>query len=437
MECDICADIALKEARLSRKLTKLMLDCWQREYDRRPYVNLVFHGKIFEKKFHRKMTADDFLTILTFLDERIIKNFEFLHCTVPDIHIQHFLNCINNLVSVNFTNSTVPMEMFQYLADEAGNLTLKTLMLCGNVIDEPKSECLRKFLSKTETLFYFDISHCSINHITLAIIADGILHCKNLKSIDLSEIVPHHPQQLIDTSKIALILSLLIWSSHLFEVHFRKTVIDGSGIAMMCENISVSSLRILDIGSNTIGSDGTEILFKALKHSNVTALIMPFNKISNTGGNIIAENLCYTRLEHLDISFNEISAKTLELILTNLTKCNPMKTLNIYGNDFNSQTIGGVLNILIVNHVLNPAGLDVTVNYVDDTDGYQVFPIENQILNNFLEFQKLSKYCSKHKINPKTMIWYKKNLRHVVGYEIQSIEENLMKFVAQNFSCIV
>lgn len=433
MECDICADIA----RSSRKLRKIMLDCWQREYDRRPYVHLIIHGKVFEKNFYRKMTADDFLTILTFLDRRTIKHFEFLHCTVPDTHIQHFLKIMNNLVSVNFSHSNVPMEMFQYLADEAENLTLKTLVLCENIIDEAKAECLRTFLSKTETLFYFDLSHCCISHVTLAIIADGILHCKNLKSIDLSEIVPHHPQQLMDTSKISLIFSILIWSSHLIEVHFRKSGIDGSGIAMMCENISVSFLRIIDVSSNCIGPDGTDTLFKALKHSNVAALIMPFNKINDAGGSIIAENLCYTKLEHLDISYNEISAKTLELILTNLTKRNPMKTLNIYGNDFNSASIGGALQILITNHILNPAGLDVTTHYVDEADGYQVFPVENQILNNFQEFQKQSNYCAKQKINPKTMLWFRKNLRHVVGYNTQSIEQNLMKFVAQNFSCLV
>lgn len=437
MECDICANISLKKARSSRKLRKVMLDCWQREYGKRPYVHFIFHGMVYEKTFYRKMSADDFLVILTFLDKRIIKHFEFLHCAVPGIHEDYFLKCLNNLVSVNFTHSNVPTKMFQYLADKADKLTLKTLMLCGNIIDVPKSECLRNFLLNTKTLFHFDISHCGLNHITLSIIADGILHCKNLKSIDLSDVLPHHPQHKIDSSKISVILSILIWSSDLLEVHFRKTGIDSSGMEMMCENISVSSLRILDIGANCIGPDGVEVLFKALKRSNVAALIMPFNKISDIGGKAIAENLCQTKLEHLDISYNEISSKTMELILTSLTNFNPMKTLNIYGNGFDSENIGSILHTLISNHVLNPAGLDVNTNFVDDTDGYQIFPVENQILNNFQEFRKQSNYCVKHKINPQTMIWYKQNLRHVVGYDIQNIEQNPMKFVTRNFSCVV
>lgn len=434
MECDICADIALK-ARSSKKLTEIILECWQREYGRRPYLHFIFHGNVFERKFFRKMTADDFLLVLTFIETRTVKHFEFLHCTVPNIHAQHFLKCLDNLVSVNFTHSNVPMEMFRYLAENAKTLILETLMLCGNSIDEQKSEYLRMYLIQTKRLFHFDVSNCGINHITLAIIADGILHCKNLQSIDVSDIAPHHPQYIIDTSKIAVILSILIWSSQLLEVHFRKIKIDGSGMATMCDNFSVSFLRILDIGANAIGPDGTDALFKALKYSNVAALIMPFNKIGDVGGKIIAENLRFTTLKHLDISYNEISSQTMELILTNLTKCNTMKTLNIYGNDFSSQTIGSVLHILIINHILNPRGLDVSINYVGDV--HQIFPVENQILNNFQESLKLSKYCVKEKISPRTMMWFKKNLRQVmVGYEIPNIERSLLKIVTQNFSCV-
>lgn len=430
MDCDICA-IAITKARSSKKLTEIVLDCWQREHGRRPYSHFIFHGKVFERKFLRKITEDDFLLILNYFDTRSIEHFEFLHCTVPDIHTQHFLKCLDNLVSVNFTCSNVPIEMFRYLAENAKTLTLKTLILCGNPMDEQKSEYLRMYLLQTEQLCHFDLSNCAINHITLASIADGILHCKSLQSIDLSDIIPHHPQQTVDISKISIILSVLIWSSHLLEVHYRKSGLNSSAMAMICENIPVSFLRILDIGGNCIGSDGTEILFKALKYSNVAALFMPFNNIGDVGGKIIAANLCFTKLEHLDISYNKISSQTMQLILTNLIKCNTMKTLNIYGNDFNSQTIGNVLHVLIENHVLNRDGLDVSLNYVNNV--LQIFPVENQILNNFQEFRKLSKYCAKENINPRTLMWYKKNLRDVVGYEHANIEPNLVKFVTQNF----
>lgn len=399
MECKICADIA----RTTRPLTETILQCWQREYGRRPYAHLIFHGKVFERKFFRKMTADDLLRVLQFFDTKTVKHFEFLHCRVPDIHSQQFSKCLDHLVSVNFTHSDVPMEMFRYLAENAKSLILKTLMLCGNSIDEQKSEYLRVFLSQTETLFDFDVSNCGINHITLAILADGILHCRNLKSVDVSDIVPHHPQYVIDTSKISVILSILIWSSHLVEVHFRKIGIDGSGMATVCDNVSVSCIRILDIGANSIGPDGCDALFKALKGSNVSALIMPFNKIGDVGGKIIAETLSLTKLEHLDISYNEISSVTMELILTN---CNTMSTLNVYGNDFSSPTIGGVLHVLIMNQILNPHGLDVSINYVDGV--HQIFPVENRLLSNFQESLKLSKYCLKEKISPRTMMWYKK-----------------------------
>lgn len=433
MECDICANIALKKARSSKRLTEIILDCWQREYGSRPYVHLIFSCKVFERKFFRKMTADDFLSMLKYFDNRTIEHFELLHCSVPKIHSQIFLKCLDNLVSANFTHSNVPVDMFQYLAENGKRLHLETLILCGNLIDEQKSEYLRMYLLQAERLLHFDASNCAINHITLATIADGILHCKNLKSIDVSDIVPHHPQQTKDISKISIILSILIWSSHLMEVHYRKVGIDCSGMAMMSENIAISCLRLLDIGGNHIGPDGVDALFKALKHSNVAALVMPFNKIGDIGGKIIAENLWLTKLEHLDIRYNKMSSQTMELILISLNECCQIKTLAIYGNDFSSQTIGGVLEILITNHNLNPDGLDVSINYVNDIR--QVFHVENQIFNKFEEFRKLSKYCVKENINPKTLMCFKKNLRNVVGYEHPSIEKNLEEFVNKNLSC--
>ncbi len=420
MECDICADIA----RTSRKLTEIILDCWQREYGRRPYSHLIFHGNVFERKFFRKMTEDDFHHILEFFETRTIEHFEFLNCEVPTVHAPQFLRCLDNLVSLNLTYSDVPMEMYQYLAENAKNLQLKTLMLCGNQIDQKQTEYLRMFLLHTETLLHFDVSNCGLNHITIAVIADGILKCKNLESVDLSNIVPHHPNHIVDTSKISTILSILIWSSrHLLEVHYRKMGIDGVGIRMICDNISITSLRILDIGANCIGPDGTEILFKALRTSYITALLMPFNKIGDVGGNVIAKSLSFTKLEHLDISSNEISSPTMEEILTNLTRCNPLKTLNIYGNDFDSQSIGSVLHILIMNHILNPNGLDVAVHYIDGV--HQIFPVTNEIFNHFQEFRKLSKYCAKEEISPQTMLWFKENLRHVVGKDTPDSENYL------------
>ncbi|KAG4068545.1 hypothetical protein HA402_004886 [Bradysia odoriphaga] len=413
MECDICADIALKK-RSSRKLSDIILDCWQREYDKRPYAHVIFHGNVFKHKFFRKMTDDDFLMILQFLELRAIKHFEFLYCAVPVAHTQIFLKCLDDLVSVNFTHSDVPWEMFQYLAENAKRLSLKTLKLCGNEIDEKRSECLRVYLSQTEKLVHLDVSNCGLNHITLATIADGILNCKNLRSIDLSNFVPHHPQ-LVDVSKISVILSILIWSSRLMEVHYCKIGLGCSGLGIICENISVGFLRILDIGANCIGPDGTEALFLALRNSNVAALLMPFNKIGDVGGDVIAKHLSTTKLEHLDISYNKISSQTMESILTNLTRCNRMATLNIYGNDFDSPTVGSVLHILITNQILNADGLDVSVNYVDGI--HQIFPIDNPTFNNYQKFQKLTQYCAKENINPQTLLWFKKNLRHVVGHD--------------------
>lgn len=426
MNCDICADIALKK-RSSRKLSEIILDCWQREYDRRPYVHVIFHGNVFERKFFRKISDEDFLMILQFLELRSIKHFEFLHCTVPVAYTQDFLKCIDHLVSVNLTHSDVPMEMYRYLAENGSRLPLQKLKLCGNDIDEKQSECLRMYLSQTEKLLHFDVSYCGLNHITLAIIADGILNCRNLQTIDLSNIVPHHPQRVMDISKISVILSILIWSSRLTQVHYRKIGLDCSGMGIICENISVSFLRILDIGANCIGSDGTEELFRVLRNSSVTTLLMPFNKIGNVGAVVIANNLGSTKLEHLDISYNEISSQAMELILTNLTRCNRMKTLNIYGNDFDSPTIGSVLHILITNHILHFDGLDVTVNYVDGA--HQIFPMDNPTFNNYQQFPKLSNYCSKENINPQTMLWFKENLRHVSGNETRDDEVN------QTFSC--
>lgn len=427
MDCDICADIAFEKARSSKKLSELILDCWQREYGRRPYHHFIFHGNIFERKFFRKMTTDDFLVILNFFGMRTVKHFEFLHCTVPDIHMQIFLERLNNLVSVNFTHSNVPIEIFRYMAEKAKTLPLKTIILCGNSIDEQRSEYLRLYLLGTESLLHIDVSNCGINHITLAIIADGILHCKTLESIDMSDIVPPHPQHLIDTSKISVILSILIWSSHLLEVHFRKIRIDDSGIAMICDNISISSLRVLDIGANSIGPDGAVTLFKALRRSHIMALIMPYNKIGDVGGNVIAGYLHFTKLEHLDISYNGISSQTMELILTNLTECNKMKSFNIYGNDFDSQTIGEVLHNLIDENFLNPDGLDVSVGFVNDV--YQIFPAENQLFNNFQEIRKLSEYCAQEKIDPRAMMWFKKNPTQLVSCDNSNIKQNLTEIV--------
>lgn len=413
VECDICAGIEAKRLKSSKKLSEIVLQCWMRECGTRPYTHLIFHGHVFERKFDRKMTDEDFLQILDFLDMKIVQHFEFLHCMVPNIHAQLFFQCFNHLVSLNLSHSVVPPEMFQYLADNAKDVTLKTLMLCGHQIDQKQAEYLQLYLSQTEQLHNFDVSNCGLNHITLAIIADGILNCKNMKSIDLSNIVPHHPQKIMDVSKISVILSILIWSSRLLEVHYRKIGIDSSSIGMICESVGVSFLKILDIGANCIGPDGTEKIFTALRNSNVTALLMPFNKIGDAGGNAIVEHLSYTKLEHLDIGFNEISSATIEMLLTSLTRWNSIKSLNIFGNDLKSETIGNILHILTTNNILDPDGLDVAATYTNGA--HRIFPVENCVINNFKEFPKLSKYCEKEKINPFTMMWFKKVSWSVVG----------------------
>jgi len=81
-----------------------------------------------------------------------------------------------------------------------------------------------------------------------------------------------------------------------------------------------SSLTRLDIGYNSIGSEGAKVIAEALcRNSSLTQLNLEYNNIGSEGAKVIAEALCRnSSLTQLDISLNNIGSEGAKVIAESL-----------------------------------------------------------------------------------------------------------------------
>lgn len=113
----------------------LLLDCWQREYDKRPYRHFKFERLKFEERLGRDYDPkEDFPVIVLFLTKRALCSVKIVGLTISNENISQIDDFVRTLLAlqrVELKLMDLPIEFFQLLAFKSQNMKIIDLSLEG------------------------------------------------------------------------------------------------------------------------------------------------------------------------------------------------------------------------------------------------------------------------------------------------------------------
>ncbi|XP_067633806.1 protein CARMIL [Eurosta solidaginis] len=370
-----CASSFYKKPR--RLLTTLLLDCWQREYDKRPYRNFRFSLIDFEGRMQRKFhSVYDFAIIVAFLQKRVM-------CTVritgidlsPDEHeiLYSFVDSLLKVRRIELRLMNLPSRFFDLLGDRVEIMKVKELILEGTILTALDIEALYFLIMKSEILRHLNVSNCNVSQYDFPLLADGVLKSVSMRSFICNRIVGKGIT--LDTTKVAHIVSSLICQNKLEELEMEKCEFQGRDMEIISEYMAPAARTIhkLNFSFNCIGPDGAEHIFRAIVSSNtVTHLNIGGNHLGSIGGRIVANYLssCHL-LVYLNITWNNICPDVMNLILTSIKKPVKLYRMEIFGNRFDTKS-ANILRRLIDAEVLLQKGVDVISVYDESLGDFRV-----------------------------------------------------------------
>lgn len=410
-QCEIHRDKPYKP------LSLLLLQCWQRQHDRRPYNTLLLNRIAFEKTYHRTPDERDYRILSEFLtspQQHTIDQFELNYMPLPALsHCDRMLRSLAQMTHVSLCHVDMRSHHLSTLL-HGQPCTLLSLRLSGNRFNMQHAQVLRTFLLENQTLAYLDIGYCSICPVLLATVADGMLHCTSLRAIDLCRVVQSHDVTQADAEKIALIFAQLMWSNRLREVHFKHNGFDGHDIVPMAECLErCRNLVYMDLGANRLGAHGMKVLFDALRLApHLIGLDVSNNEVGEYGGLEIAHGLPFTKIRYLDIGRNSIPADAMRLILCTLKKSHPVRIFNIIGNHFD-YTVGSVLRRQLDARILLLDAVDVKTTYDADAKGFRIVPDPNDRAQYNQRYFRVQPFLRRFDAEP-NLLWHDFNRRQLL-----------------------
>lgn len=396
-----------------RPLTLLLLECWQRKNDQRPYNTLMLNRIQFDSAFHRTLNNHDYEVLIAFLSEGKIDNFELIYMPLPPVAVCHgLLRILANLTHVSLCHVDIdPAHLATLLEKPCAFISLR---LSGNAFTQEHANVLQTFLIENNTIAYLDVGYCSIDPITFATISDGIHNCRSLRAIDVSRVVQCNATHMMDASKIAGIIAIILWSNTIYEFHGKHLNMDGHDIVPIVECLNrCENLVYLDLGSNRIGADGTKFVFEAIKSTpHLIGLDISNNNLGHHGGLEISNHLAFTQIRYLDIGYNAINASAMEQILQTIKKSVPLRIFNIIGNKFDYQ-VGRVLRRALDARVLLLNSVDVKTTFDVDEGGFRIVPAENDRSRYNYRYMRVQPFIRKYDVAP-NLLWHDVNKRKLL-----------------------
>lgn len=367
----------IHELKPYKPLTVLILDCYQRQYDKRLYENFILNGKLFEKQFLRRPDSNDFDALIEFMKKRKIKTFELVFADLPQSHSILMLQ-FTKITSLCLSYVSLTSNAVEILSSIASSCVVKYLNLSSNVFTKEHAENLRIFLLKNKTIVNLNVENCSLTHISFAIITDGITSRSSIESVNMSRVVPVTNKHIIDDCKLASLISVLLKQSALKEVHFQQCEIDYHGMIQISD--CFEDLKYLDLASNHIGPNGTKQLFEVLTNcKKLIYLNISKNNIGSYGGEIISSLLPCTNLRYLNISANGIAADSINKILYSITKISSFFKFFISENEFDCET-GIILDRLISAGFIEPKAIDVVLTQDSENENFRIINVKNDFV---------------------------------------------------------
>ncbi|CAD6998649.1 unnamed protein product [Ceratitis capitata] len=363
--------------RSGRPLTSLLLDCWQREYDKRPYRMFRFNIVDFEERMQRKFHAVyDFLIIVSFLKKRPLCTARLtgIHLLPYEHEVIHsFVESLAKIRRIELRLMHLPTIFFEQLGNKFALMNVKELILEGTILTSPDIKALHILIAESQTLRHLNVANCSVTQYDFPLLADGVHKSSSMRSFVCNRLIGKRLS--LDTTKIAHIVSSLIWQNKLEELEMQKCELQAQDMEIISEYLKAtgSKMRKLNFAYNSIGSDGAEYLFRAIILSNsLTHINIGGNKLGKHGGRTVAMFLssCYF-LIYINITWNDICSDVMNLILTTLKKSVKFHRIEIYGNKFDEKSANILRRLLDAGVVLQDE-IDVTPVYDEIVTDYRV-----------------------------------------------------------------
>ncbi|TDG51748.1 hypothetical protein AWZ03_001808 [Drosophila navojoa] len=362
-----------------RLFTVLLLYCWQREYDKRPYENFQFRRLDFEERMNRRYHCiRDFRTIVNFL----------LQCQMHSVSIwsvglsnwdarllQDFVLSLQFVRQIELKLMRLPHEFFVMLRLKAPKMKLKELSLEGTPLTSDDARMLREFLLASKTLHTLNVCCCSLTQYNFADVADGVYKSASVRCFHVSRLLGGGLT--LDTEKMISIVGSLMMQHKLTELTLQLCEFVAQDMETIAEYLQSKycTLRKLNVANNLISTDGAMFLMRgASKGISLEVLDISGNCIGSHGGEWVAMYFSACKmLQYLYLNNNEIGAAAVNLILLALKKPCRMKRLQLYGNKFDGRT-AMILRRLLDAEVVLQEEIDISYTYDEALQDYRVIP---------------------------------------------------------------
>lgn len=386
-----------------RLFTVLLLHCWQREYDKRPYQNFQFRRLEFQERMNRKYHCiKDLRVIVNFLLQNLLTSVSitaiFLSAWDPHL-LKQFARSLIPVSKIELKLMLcLPREFFVMLRLNADKMVVKelsfegewrnkrgisygsltaSLLLPGTPLIEENVRMLRDFLLVNKTLHSLNVSYCSLTQFNFATIADGVHKSPNIRNFYVNRLLG--AGLTLDSEKITSIMGSLLMQNKLVELSMQLCEFTAQDMEIFAEYISLKkcTLRKLVLAHNKISADGAFFLMRSISQGNGLELLdIRSNGIGPHGGKWVAKYFanCLV-LQHLYLDDNQIDAIAINMILLTLKKRCRLRRLQILGNQYDTRT-ALILRRLLDAEVLLQQEIDMTYTYDEALQNYRLLPFK-------------------------------------------------------------
>ncbi|XP_017126350.1 leucine-rich repeat-containing protein 34 [Drosophila elegans] len=363
----------------SRLFTKLLLYCWQREYDKRPYQQFQFKRLEFEERIGRKYhCVRDFRVIVNYLLRRHQLAVKFSGVNVSNWDaglLKDFARSLIPVWYIELNMMRLPHEFFVMLRLNAKKMDVSQLNLEGTPLTNEDVRILREFLLVSPTLRLLNVSRCSLTQYNFAMIADGVHKSPGLRCLCADRLLGLSLS--LDTEKITSVLSSLLMQNRLWSLSLQHCELTAQDMLPIAEYLGLptSNFRRLRIGNNKIGPDGAMFLLRGIAiGKRLEVLDISCNSIGTHGGEWVSMYLSSClKLNHLHLKYNDIQPEAINNILLTLKKCCWLQRLELYGNHFDSRS-AVILRRLLDAQVMLHQEVDISYTYDESLQDYRVVP---------------------------------------------------------------
>ncbi|KAH8314541.1 hypothetical protein KR059_011992 [Drosophila kikkawai] len=360
--------------------TTLLLRCWQREYDQRPYRDFRFKRLEFEERMRRKFhCVRDFRVIVNYLLSRRLRSVTITGVVVSNWDanlLKDFVRSLIPLSSIHLNLMRLPSEFFAMLCLNAKKMDVMELCLDGTPLSDEDVRLLREFLLVSKTLRGLSVNHCSLTQYNFALIADGLHKSERVSCFSANRLLGGYLS--LDTEKIMSMVGSVLMQNRLWSLCLELCELTAQDMIPIAEHLArrKSKLQQLRLASNKIGPDGVLFLLRGNIDGGgyLELLDISSNSIGTHGGEWVAKYLSLSlMLKDLFLTNNDIGAEAINRILTSRRKCCHLERLTLYGNHFDADS-ARIVRRLLDARVMLQTELDITFTYDEDLQEYRVIP---------------------------------------------------------------